>query len=129
MFSAYFPNFNYVEALRYISLVIEFFQINSTFDHSNTPGLPENASKIKTELFNISIDEINQLWGNIGANYIPSISYRFRHLLYDGNMISEDTPQILGGKAKTSLLDKFGPAVGQSIVGGLANDDNDDDKD
>ena len=99
MFSAYFPNFNYVEALRYVSLVIEFFQINSTFDHSNTPGLPVNASKIKSELFNISIDEINQLWGNIGANYIPSISYRFRHLVYDGNMISEDTPVILGGNS------------------------------
>ena len=29
MFSAYFPNFNYMESLRYISLVIEFFQSNN----------------------------------------------------------------------------------------------------
>jgi hypothetical protein len=96
MFSAYFPNFNYVEALKYISLVIEFFQNNIIFDDSNTPGLPQNRSKIYAELFNISIDEINKLWGNIGANYVPSVSYKLKHVLFDGEMISEDIPRILG---------------------------------
>ena len=75
MFSAYFPNFNYVEALRYVSLVIEFFQITNVFDDSNTEGLPLNANRIRCELFNISIDEIGKLWGNIGANYVPSVCY------------------------------------------------------
>lgn len=102
MFSAYFPNFNYVEALRYISLVIEFFQNNRIFDDSNTPGLPINAHKIHAELFNISIEEINKLWGNIGANYIPSVCYKFRHILFDGETISEDVPRILGGSRKSN---------------------------
>ena len=126
MFSAYFPNFNYVEALRYVSLVIEFFQINNIFDHSNTPGLPANANKIKTELYDISIEDTSKLWGNIGANYVPSISYKFRQLVFDGNMISEDTPVILGGKAKTSLLEKFGPVVKKSIVDNSDNEDKED---
>jgi len=124
MFSAYFPNFNYVEALRYVSLVIEFFQINNIFDHSNTPGLPLNANKIKTELYDISIEDTSKLWGNIGANYVPSISYKFRQLVFDGNMISEDTPVILGGKAKVNLLEKFGPVVQSSIAANLDDDDN-----
>lgn len=96
MFSAYFPNFNYVEALRYISLVIEFFQNNNIFEDSNTPGLPENGNKIYSELFNISLDEINKLWGNIGANYVPSVSYKLKSIIFDGEMISEDVPRILG---------------------------------
>ena len=96
MFSAYFPNFNYVEALRYISLVIEFFQNNNIFEDANTPGLPENGNKIYSELLNISLDEINKLWGNIGANYVPSVSYKLKSILFDGEMISEDVPRILG---------------------------------
>lgn len=126
MFSAYFPNFNYVEALRYVSLVIEFFQINNIFDHSNTPGLPVNANKIKTELFDISIEETSKLWGNIGANYVPSVSYKFRQLVFDGNMISEDTPLILGGKSKSNLLEKLAPVVQSSIVDDLDDDNNTD---
>lgn len=104
MFSAYFPNFNYVEALRYISLVIEFFQNTRIFDDSNTPGLPENANKISAELLPISFEEINQLWGNIGANYTPSVSYKFRHIIFDGESISEDVPGIMGGFSKSNPL-------------------------
>ena len=102
MFSAYFPNFNYVEALRYVSLVIEFFQITNVFDDSNTEGLPLNANRIRCELFNISIDEIGKLWGNIGANYVPSVCYKFKQILVDGENISQDTPRILGVSKKSS---------------------------
>ena len=100
MFSAYFPNFNYVEALRYVSLVIEFFQNNNMFEDSNTPGLPLNGNKIYAELFNISIEEVNKLWGNIGANYVPSVCYKLKHVLFNGEMISEDVPRILGVSSK-----------------------------
>ena len=91
----HFQNFNYVEALRYISLVIEFFQTNSVFDSTNTPGLSQEVEKIYVELHNVSIDEVNKLWSNIGANYVPSISYKFKQIVFDGEMISEDTPNIL----------------------------------
>jgi hypothetical protein len=106
MFSAYFPNFNYVEALRYISLVIEFFQKTNIFDDSNTQGLPQNANRIHCELFNIPIDEIGKLWSNIGANYVPSVCYKFKQILFDGDNISQDIPRILGVSKKSfNLLD------------------------
>ena len=95
MFSAYFQNFNYLEALRYISLVIEFFQTNSVFDFSNTPGLSQDVEKIHVELHNAPIEDVNKLWSNIGANYVPSIVYKFKQIVFDGEMISEDTPNIL----------------------------------
>jgi hypothetical protein len=96
MFSAYFPNSNYLEALRYISLVIDFFQSNNNFNSSNTPGLPANIDRLSVELNNISLDEISKLWGNIGANYIPSVSYKVKQITFDGNMIDEIIPKILG---------------------------------
>lgn len=126
MFSAYFPNFNYVEALRYISLVVEFFQNNIVFEDANTPGLPPNGNKIYSELFNISIDEVSKLWGNIGANYVPSVSYKFKHVLFDGEMISEDVPRILGlssaKKPKNHLLTKEEIAKGVSGINDLTNE-------
>lgn len=127
MFSAYFPNFNYIEALRYVSLVIEFFQVNNVFEDANTPGLPENGGKIYSELFNISIDEINKLWGNIGANYVPSVAYKLKHILFDGEMISEDVPLILGlsakKKPKNHLLNKEEITKGVSGIDDLTNEE------
>ena len=97
MFAAYFSNANYLESLRYISLVIEFFQINNVFDSSNTPVLSNNVAAPVILIpipFNVSIDEINRLWSNIGTNYVPSIAYKIKHLKYDGNVISEIIPNI-----------------------------------
>ena len=79
-----------------------FFQITNVFDDSNTVGLPLNANRIRCELFNISIDEIGKLWGNIGANYVPSVCYKFKQILFDGENISQDTPRILGVSKKSS---------------------------
>ena len=57
MFSAYFPNFNYVESLRYISLVIEFFQNHNFFNNANTPLLSDNIDKLYAELYNVDINK------------------------------------------------------------------------
>jgi hypothetical protein len=117
MFSAYFPNFNYVEALRYISLVIEFFQKTNIFDDSNTQGLPQNANRIHCELFNIPIDEIGKLWSNIGANYVPSVCYKFKQILFNGDNISQDIPRILGVSKKSfNLLDNVDAADVKKII-------------
>lgn len=97
MFSAYFPNFNYIESLRYISLVIEFFQSNKVFTSSNTSTLSSSVDKISVEISDITIEDINKLWGNIGANYIPSVAYKVRYIRFDGYAMTDDIPSILGG--------------------------------
>ncbi len=96
MFSAHFPNFNYLEALKYISIVIEFFQANNTFTSSNTPGMPSGVNKINAEMLNISIEEISKLWGNIGANYIPSVAYKFKQIYFNSTTFSEDIALVIG---------------------------------
>lgn len=96
MFSAYFPNFNYIESLRYLSLVIEYFQRNPMISPLNSPVLSSVFDKIYIEMSNIGIDELNKLWGNLGANYVPSVTYKLKQLRFDGNIISENVPDILG---------------------------------
>jgi len=95
MFAAYFPNFNYMESLRYISLVIEFFQSQNSFSTSNTPLLSNSVEKLSIELSNIGLEDIGKLWSNIGTNYIPSVAYKVKHIVYNGNAISENISTIM----------------------------------
>jgi hypothetical protein len=64
------------------------------FDSSNTPSLTNNIDKLYVEIANVNIDQINMLWSNIGTNYVPSISYKIKHIKYDGNVINEIIPKI-----------------------------------
>ncbi len=89
MFAAYFNPSNYIESLRYVSMVIEFFQNYSVFDSSNTPLLSDDVGKIYVEISNVSIKDVQDLWTNIGTSYVPSIAYKFKQLKFDGNVITE----------------------------------------
>ena len=95
MFTAYFPNFNYIESLRYISYVIEFFQDNNLFTTSNTPFLSNDIDKIYAEFYNSEISKLSEFWNCIGVNYIPSVSYKIKHLRFDGGNITENIPRLL----------------------------------
>jgi hypothetical protein len=95
VFAANFPDPNYREALRFISLVLEFFQGHGTFDRSNTPSLPPGLDKLTFDLSDLDFQEMNNLWSLIGAKYIPSLVYKVRMLTFSQDMIREDVPSIV----------------------------------
>lgn len=90
MFAAYFPESNYLNSLRFISLVIDFFQNNPIFDFQNTEGLPLNIPKLHAEILNMQIEESMRIWGSIGPKYIPSCAYKIRQLVFDSGDFIED---------------------------------------
>ena len=96
MFAAYFSDVNYVESLRHVSLIIDFFQRNPIFRSSNTPGLPLSVPKLHVELYNLNMPDTMRLWGAIGTKYIPSCAYRIKQVVFDSDTVIEDTPPILG---------------------------------
>jgi len=77
LFTAYFP-LDYSEALKMLSLVIGFFQKKNTFNTSNSPGLDPRIKDMNLELFTLSFEQQNHLWGSIGAKYTPSVLYKMR---------------------------------------------------
>jgi len=95
VFAANFPDPNYREALRFISLVLEFFQGRGTFDRSNAPGLPPGLDKLTFDLADLDYQEMNNLWSLIGAKYIPSLVYKVRMLTFSQDMIREDVPSVV----------------------------------
>ena len=78
--------------------MIEFFQANNVFHNGKTSGLPNGVDKIHAELSDITIEDINKLWGNLGANYVPSVAYKLRYIRFDGQTVTADIPNILGGR-------------------------------
>tara|TARA_B100001093_G_scaffold230919_1_gene221526 strand:+ start:5394 stop:5987 length:594 start_codon:yes stop_codon:yes gene_type:complete len=102
MFASYFTNTSYVESLRYISLVIEFFQKHPIFQISDTPGLPTSNSKLHVEIYNLEMPDTMRLWGAIGAKYIPSCAYKIKQVMFDSEQLNVDIPAIMGNPEKPS---------------------------
>jgi hypothetical protein len=96
LFSAYFNSNNYAEALRFISFVIAYFQSHNVFTRSGSSGLDEKIDKLIMEMADVSTEQLNNMWGTIGAKYMPSVLYKMRMLTFDDSIISEIRPVISG---------------------------------
>lgn len=111
MFAANFTGENYLEALKFISSVISFFQGRNVFDHQNTPLLSANVDKITAEMVNIDLKELSNLWANLGAKYVPSVVYKLRMLNFNSFMEKEEVPTLLGLKGNVNLNKMIGEAI------------------
>jgi hypothetical protein len=94
MFSAYFSNNNYGEALRFISFVITFFQQKNVFTNQNTPALDRGIDKLIFEIENMSAERLNNVWATIGGKYMPCVIYKMRMITFAGDAINELRPVI-----------------------------------
>lgn len=89
---ANFPN-RYEDALRGLSRVIRFFQGKRVFNTHNTtsqtilnlmadPNEPLRDEirdmEIFTDLYTMTFEQINHLWGSLGGKQIPFVMYRAR---------------------------------------------------
>jgi hypothetical protein len=79
LFSAYFST-DYNEALKSISGVISFFQRKNFIDRTNTPDLNPHIDRMVFELYSLTLEQQNHLWGSLGAKYMPSVLYKMRIL-------------------------------------------------
>jgi hypothetical protein len=101
MFLANFPDPNYTESLRYISLVLEFFQGNQYFDRVNLPMLSSNVEKLSFEFVNFSLDELNSVWSLMGLKYMPSAVYKVKLLTFSNNLIREEVTSVMGKSSES----------------------------
>ena len=98
-------NNNYETALRDLSDVVSFFQASPVFDEQRYPGL--NASVLEPDkkpwqlierlsfsLYNMSFEQMNNLWAVLGSRYIPSIVYKVKMLTVFETRSKEKTPSV-----------------------------------
>ncbi|WP_138478557.1 DUF4255 domain-containing protein [Dyadobacter bucti] len=109
------PNNGYVEALRRISLVIEFFQGKNIFTpaSSSIPLPPELSNladpdiaslKLKLEMYTLTFEQINHLWGSLGGRQIPFVMYKVRVVSITERSIRREVPLI--EEIETNLVTK-----------------------
>ena len=96
LFSASFNEKLNIDATKFISAVIAFFQNKPVFNQQNSPGLTDGMEKLSFEIFNMSIQEQSNLWSTIGAKYLPSILYKVRVITVDEKALMPDAVDIVG---------------------------------
>ena len=105
LFVANIPN-DYNEALKFISFIISFFQRKNYFDHSNSAGLDPKIERLVFELYSLTLEQQNHLWGALGAKYMPSVLFKMRIVAIQEDEIDGTTIPIreidIQGKDKWS---------------------------
>jgi hypothetical protein len=86
---------NYETALKRTALVLGFFQGKQRFTFANSPGsqppqaLPVEFSLVM-DLMSLTFEQVNHLWGFLGAKQLPFALYRAR-------LVTISDPRVLAG--------------------------------
>ncbi|MCF8297669.1 MAG: DUF4255 domain-containing protein [Saprospiraceae bacterium] len=84
------------EGLKFISIIIGFFQGKRVFTPENSPGLDSDIEKMIIDMQNLGFQELNNLWASLGAKYSPSVMYRLRMLTIEEGLVKGIIPGISG---------------------------------
>lgn len=90
----------YELALHRLSLIIQFFQSKRVFTAQNSPGSSvstatvlsdqeKNELRILLELYTLTFEQINHLWGSLGGKQVPSVMYKARLVKVEGRIRQE----------------------------------------
>lgn len=96
LFTANFSGKNYLEALKFLSATVSFFQSNTVFDSSNSPDLDSGIEKLRFEIDNLDFNQQSNLWGALGAKQMPAVLYKVRMINFRDSEISNSFP-VFGG--------------------------------
>lgn len=91
IFSCHFSNSNYSEAIRFLDLIITYFEENYTLEAQN---IYDGNNKIKIEIETNNLEKVQNIWSTIGAKYLPSVIYKLRLIVVDSNSITTFAPTI-----------------------------------
>ena len=68
----------YKTGLKLLSAALGYFQANPIMTPDRTPELDHAIDRISFELYTMSFEEQNHLFGSLGAKYLPSVLYKAR---------------------------------------------------
>lgn len=93
---------HYQEALRRIAAIVELFQSKKVYTFQNSPAFTASGTQDETlfyeirlvpELYTLTFEQINHLWGSLGGKQSPFVMYKIRVVKIQGP-ITTDTPVI-----------------------------------
>lgn len=84
----------YDQGLKYISLVLTFFQSHPFFDSTTYADLDPRLEKLVVELQSLSYEQLNQVWAFIGGKQLPSVIYKVRLVVLQDQGLTTIQPPI-----------------------------------
>jgi hypothetical protein len=89
----------YENSLRLLSRVIEFCQSRREISPTSTPGAVENLEEVKNfkvvlDLYSLTFEQLNHLWGSLGGKQVPFVLYRVRLVAVDAEKQQAEGPVI-----------------------------------
>lgn len=87
--AANFRSEHYRDGLALLSLAIQCFVQHSVLDKNIEPSLPPSIDRILVDIENTNLGEAANLWGIFGGKYLPSILYKVRMLIVNGDGVGE----------------------------------------
>jgi hypothetical protein len=96
----------YIAGLQRISYVIQFLQSKNSFSSQSTigdssVGITNTASSdllnlwFTLELYTLTFEQLNHLWGSLGGRQVPFVMYKLRLVAITERNIIRTTPVIL----------------------------------
>ncbi len=112
-----FNSLLYENAMTYLSRVIRFFQSKNVFtDQNTTPilsGINEmdrfDTFKIMMELYTLTFEQQNHLWGMMGSKQLPAIMYKLR-------VIDLEFKSILSTGQRVEEIHVVDEASGETVI-------------
>jgi hypothetical protein len=78
LFVANFHGEKYPQGLKFIDMVIDFFQHNPVFDRTHDKSIPPGIEKLLMEIESVSLRELQSIWTLMTGQYMPSVLYKVR---------------------------------------------------
>lgn len=92
----------YDEALRYLSLVMVFFQSHPVFTPDGYPALDPEIERLAVDLQSPGYEQLNQIWGYVGTKQLPSAVYKVRMVVLQDAGPTAVRPPVTGITTATS---------------------------
>jgi Pvc16 N-terminal domain len=102
LFSCNYTGNDYPLALRRLSFIIQFLQSKSSFSASSSvtggaidltePGITD--MKFTLELYTLTFEQINHLWGSLGGRQMPFAMYKLRLVAITERAVLREVPLI-----------------------------------
>lgn len=89
----------YLLALRRLSLVIQFLQAKNSFSSASTVSGSTDPDdnldlRFTMELYTLTFEQINHLWGSLGGRQVPFAMYKLRLVAISEHAIVREVPLI-----------------------------------
>ncbi|WP_210518777.1 DUF4255 domain-containing protein [Hymenobacter terricola] len=104
-------NATYATALKRLAWVVQCFQQKSEFTVANTPSatIADAAVAVRLhvalDLYSLSFEKLNQLWGTLGGKQVPCVLYKARVVEEQADGLLNTGPEIMRVEGRTGTLE------------------------